>query len=192
MTAQLKTTQHWYKLNEAQKKRFIDEEFGEAGRNILAVAKKHNAHSSVFAILEYRALGYVQHPAQSQINSAKLIEKAKEDLIMLNAENGLQGADSVRFKELVVAPRYIDEEKRLDYGITLSFGNVDAVNLYRFVLCRDGVFVLTVVGAPEDRLKLEDFSIEVPKGKRYEDYQAGRDQIFVGDLSNLILMNRFI
>ena len=85
----------WTVLKPAEQNAFIQAEFGqELGRNILAVARKNGAQD-VFALLEYRQTGYIENPSLQQINEQVLIQKANEDLQMMNQENGFSEAEKV-------------------------------------------------------------------------------------------------
>lgn len=182
----------WTVLNPSQKNAFIEAEFGDgAGRNILAAATK-NGVEGVFALLDYRQIGYIDSPSIAQINEQNLVAKINEDLQMLNQENGFSETEKVRWKGFVLKPRFDEQHFVLDYGVEMQFGHEAAVNLYRMQLLRDGVLVLTLVGMPKDQLNFNGWQYQYDKTWNYQNYQASRDLKAEGTLANVMLMNRFI
>lgn len=182
----------WTVLKPAEQNAFIQAEFGqELGRNILAVARKNGAQD-VFALLEYRQTGYIENPSLQQINEQVLIQKANEDLQMMNQENGFSEAEKVRWKGFVLKPRFDEQHYVLDYGVELRFGDLPAVNLYRMQLLRDGVLILTLVGMSQDQLNFNGWQYHYDSAWNYRQYNPNRDRKAEGTLANLMLMNRFI
>lgn len=191
MKSTIKAPEGWRILTGGALSSFINDEFGDSGRDILAAAKPANGADGVFAIFEHQASGYIERPA-SNINQAFYVQKTQEDLQILNDENGFTDAEKVRWKGFALTPRYDNSKHTLDYGIELYFGRDVAVNLYRMLLIRDGALVLTLVGTPRERLSLQGWSIAPDPAIAYERYQSGRDPKAEGTLENLMLMNRFI
>lgn len=182
----------WKVLSASEQHHFIQSEFGDdAGRNILAIARKNDA-DGVFALLEYRQTGYIENPSLQQVDERALIQKANEDLHMLNQENGFSDAETVRWKGFVLKPRFDAQRHILEYGVELRFGDLPAVNLYQMQLLRNGVLVLTLVGMPEDKLNFKGWQYKFDSAWKYENYQPSRDRKSEGTLANLMLMNRFI
>lgn len=193
MQSKLIVPADWQVLDEQARSRFFAEEYGEpdSGAHIIAVAKPQAGEEGVFALLTTLPVGYVD-AAGGHIDFAAVKAKAEEDLLILNQENGLQGAEEVRLKKFAPPPSYDSAKHAVTYGIELSFGRVPALNLYRIQLVRDGALVLTVVGKPGDRLSLQGFDIEVAADKRYETFNPNTDRRSESSLTNLLMMNRFV
>lgn len=193
MQSKLIVPADWQVLNESERRRFFAEEYGEpdSGSNIIAVAKPKAAQEGVFALLTTLPVGYVD-AAGGHIDVAAVKAKAEEDLLILNQENGLEGAEEVRFKKFAPPPSYDSAHHAVTYGIELGFGRVPALNLYRIQLVRDGALVLTVVGRPSDRLSIQGFGIEASQEKRYEAFNPNTDRRSESSLTNLLMMNRFV
>lgn len=193
MQSKLIVPADWQVLNESERRRFFAEEYGEpdSGSNIIAVAKPKAAQEGVFALLTTLPVGYVD-AAGGHIDVAAVKAKAEEDLLILNQENGLEGAEEVRFKKFAPPPSYDSAHHAVTYGIELGFGREPALNLYRIQLVRDGALVLTVVGRPSDRLSIQGFGIEASQEKRYEAFNPNTDRRSESSLTNLLMMNRFV
>ncbi|MDO5091188.1 MAG: DUF2167 domain-containing protein [Cardiobacteriaceae bacterium] len=183
----------WQILNDNERRRFFADEYGEAdsGSNILAVAKPKAGKEGVFALLATLPVGYID-AAGGHIDVAAVKSKAEEDLLILNQENGLQGADEIRFKKFAPPPSYDSAHHTVSYGIELAFGRTPALNLYRIQLVRDGALVLTLVGTPADKLSLDGFAIEPESDKRYDAFNPNTDRRSESSLTNLLMMNRFV
>lgn len=193
MQSKLIVPDDWQILNAAERSRFFAEEYGEPDGegNVTAVAKPKAGQEGVFAFLAALSVGYVD-AGGGHIDVQAVKAKAEEDLLILNQENGLSGADEVRFKKFAPPPSYDSARHTVTYGIELAFGRVPALNLYRIRLVRDGALVLTVVGRPADRLSINGFAIEPAAEKRYENFNPNTDRRSESSLTNLLMMNRFV
>lgn len=179
----------WQLLNDAERRNFLINELGDDGQgNILAVAKRSDG---VFALLTALPVGYVDS-AGGQIDVQAVRSNTEEDLLILNQENGLEGADEVQFKKFAPPPSYDSAQYSVTYGVELSFGREPALNLYRIQLVRDGALILTLVGKPADQLALEGFTIHPPSGQRYENFNPNTDRRSESTLTNMLMMNRFV
>ena len=182
----------WRILSDAERRDFLINELGEGDgqSNILAIAKPSSG-DGVFAMLTTLAIGYVDS-AGGHIDVQAVRSNTEEDLLILNQENGLEGADEVRFRKFSPPPSYDSAEHSVTYGMELSFGREPALNLYRIRLVRDGALVLTVVGKPSDGLSLAGFAIDPPSAQRYENFNPQTDRRSESSLTNVLMMNRFV
>lgn len=190
-TATLIVPDNWVVLNEAERRRFLSEEFGDVSSSVLAVARPKDGKEGVFAVLNRLTVGYVDS-AGGHIDTQTVRAKIEEDLLILNQENGVEGADEVRFKKFSPPPSYDSAQHTVTYGVELSFGRDPALNLYRIRLTRDGALLLAVVGKPSDQLSLNGFAIEPAAGQRYENFNPNADRRSESTLTNVLMMNAFI
>lgn len=181
----------WYVLTDAQRRSFLSDEFGDVPGSILAVAKPKADKGGVFATLSALSVGYVDS-AGGHIDTQAVRANIEEDLLILNQENGLEGADEVRFKKFAPAPSYDNARHTVTYGVELAFGRDPAVNLYRIRLVRDGALLLAVIGKPADGLSLDGFAIEPAAAQRYENFNPNTDRRSESSLTNVLMMNKFV
>ena len=189
--AQLITPPDWQLLSDSQLQNFIAAEFG-ADRKIIAAAKPKSS-SSAFAVLEYRPIGYVDIAGQSGVNANAVASQIQEDLQILSNEMQLSASEAIRWKGFVMQPKFRPQEKTLDYGIAVSFGTDVAINLYRVVLIKNGVVVLTIVCNPQEQASLDNsWQVKISPEYAYANYRAGVDSKAEGNLDNIILMNEIL
>lgn len=181
----------WYILNDAERRNFLASEFGDAQSSILAVARPKAAQDGVFATLSALTVGYVDSVG-GHIDTQALRGNIEEDLLILNQENGLEGAEEVRFKKFAPPPSYDSAHHTVTYGVELAFGRDPALNLYRIRLVRNGALVLAVIGKPSDRLSINGFAIEPAAQDRYENFNPNTDRRSESSLTNVLMMNKFI
>lgn len=190
-TATLIVPKGWTVLSDAERRRFLVNEFGDASSSIIAAATPENGKDGVFALLSMLTVGYVDS-AGGYIDSAALRANIEEGLLILNQENGLEGSDEVRFKKFSPPPVYDSARHTVTYGVELAFGGDPAINLYRVTLTRDGALLLAVVGKPSDGLSIEGFAVEPASAQRYEAFNPNTDRRSESTLTNVLMMNTFI
>lgn len=191
--ATLTPPKNWKVLDSASLARFINQNLdGERQDTIIAAAQPNAGGNEVFAILEHKKIGYIQSPSQSQIRLAYVTDRMKEDLEILNNESELQGAERVVWQGFSPQPSFDAATHTLRYGVTLSFGGEQALNLYQVVLTKDGFVVLTIVGKPNRNLSLNDWKIAIAPEYQYQKFNASKDRKAQGNLENALLVNAFI
>ena len=189
--AQLIPPSNWQILNGGDLAKFISEEF-DVSRNILSAAKP-SFPSNAFAVLEYRPVGYVDVSAKANIDSNAVAAQIKEDLQILSNEMQLSAQEALRWQGFVLQPQFRMQEKTLDYGIAVYFGQDLAINFYRTVLAKNGVVVLTIVCSDKDAVQLNaSWKIQIASEMNYQNYRPGVDMKAEGNLDNVVLMNEIM